>query len=176
MSGPAARCGAVLLPPGDARGRRATRDLSLTNPAHVAYLRHGKGKPPPRTVSACGVMDGGPWAGGVWVPREAEGWACADRTVMPEAEPVSFRWELRDYQAPAVDAVVEAGGGGIVAPCGAGKTVMGCALMARYDTPALVLVHTRDLAAQWAERIRDSLGVEVEIVGYGKRTKGTETS
>lgn len=149
------------------------RELSLTNPAHVAYKRHGKGRPPPRTISACGVMDGGPWAGGVWVPREADGWGGADRTVMPEAEPVEFRWDLRDYQSPAVDAVVRAGGGGIVAPCGAGKTVMGCALVGRYDTPALILVHTRDLAAQWADRVRDSLGVEAEIVGYGKRTDGT---
>jgi superfamily II DNA or RNA helicase len=169
----AARCGAMLLPPKSEGAARARRELSLPNPAHVAWLRHGKGREPDRALSACGVMDGGPWRGGVWAPREAPGWTGgADRTVMPEAEPLTFLWTLRDYQAPAVDAVVAAGGGGIIAPCGAGKTAMGCALMARWDTPTLVLVHTRDLAAQWVDRVRDSLGVEAEVVGYGKRSTG----
>lgn len=165
-------CGALLLRPGDPEAPAWRRRLSLANPAHVAWMRHGKGKEPPHKVTACGTMDGGPWAGGVWVPRGAEGVQGVPRTVAPAAEPVAFRWTLRDYQSAAADSVVDAGGGIVEAPCGAGKTVIGCALVARYDTPALVLVHTRDLAAQWVDRLRDSCGVEAGLVGYGKRKKG----
>ena len=165
-------CGALLLRHGDPDGTRYRRALALPNPQHVAWLRHGKGKPPAPTVSACGVMDGGPWRGGVWVPRAAPGVQGALRTVAPPAPPVAFLWTLRGYQRAAVDAVVEAGGGIVQAPCGAGKTVIGCALVARYNTPALVLVHTRDLAAQWVDRLRKACGIDAGLVGYGKRRKG----
>lgn len=170
--GVGAVCGALLLRPGDAEGPVWRRRLSLPNPKYVSWLRHGKGKQPAKTVTACGTMDGGPWQGGTWVPRCAEGVDGAVRTVAPAADPLSFLWTLRGYQAVAADAVVAAGGGVVEAPCGAGKTAIGCALMARYNTPALVLVHTRDLASQWVERVRDSLGVEAGLVGYGKRKKG----
>jgi superfamily II DNA or RNA helicase len=165
-------CGALLLRPGDANGPRFRRALSLPNPQHLAWKRHGKGKEPAHEVSACGVMDGGPWKGGTWVPRCADGVQGAVRTVAPPAAPLEFLWRLRGYQQAAADAVVEAGGGIVEAPCGAGKTVIGCSLMSRYDTPCLVLVHTRDLAMQWVARIRDSLGIEAGLVGYGKRKKG----
>ena len=50
--------------------------------------------------------------------------------------------------------------GVIVAPCGAGKTQMGVALhrFAMTERPTLVLVHTRDLATQWDQRVRRLLG------------------
>jgi superfamily II DNA or RNA helicase len=93
--------------------------------------------------------------------------------VAPEAESLTFLGALRPYQQAVVDAATATGSGGvIVAPTGSGKTCIGCALMASHDTPALVLVHSRDLADQWVERVRDFLGVEAGIVGYGKRKKG----
>ena len=70
MSAPAAVCGALLLPPGDARAPRWVARLSLPNPAYVAWLRHGKGSQPDKTVSPIVRQDGGPWKGGSLVdPR-----------------------------------------------------------------------------------------------------------
>lgn len=60
---------------------------------------------------------------------------------------------LRPYQVAALRAACAARGGIVVAPCGSGKTVIGAAL-ARACAPlgggTLVLVHTRELAEQWA--------------------------
>jgi len=170
-SGPAAVCGALVYPPGDKRTEAWAKRLSLPNPAYVAWLRHNKGREPRHTVSPLVQMDGGAWRGGFAVPRCAPGAAGsgADRMVSPPAERVTFKGDLRVYQSKAVDDTVSAGGGLVVMPTGAGKTVVGCALISRHDTPALILVHTRDLADQWVARARDFLGVECGVVGYGKK-------
>ena len=164
-----ALCGGLLLRPEDPERARWVRRLRLPNPAFVAWLKHGKGPEPAREVHPLNRQDGGPWNGGAIVPRYAPGVEGADRTTAPEAEPLSFRAELRPYQLEAVDAATRAGHGVIVAPTGAGKTVIGCALLCRHDTAALVLVHSRDLADQWVERIERFCGVRPELLGYGKR-------
>jgi superfamily II DNA or RNA helicase len=46
--------------------------------------------------------------------------------------------------------------------------MMGMAAAARVGRTTLILVHTHDLATQWAERIRQSLGVEAGMIGGGK--------
>jgi superfamily II DNA or RNA helicase len=75
--------------------------------------------------------------------------------------PVGFRFvgSLRDYQQPAVAAAVRAENGVVVAPCGAGKTTIALGIIARVGQPALVLVSSLDLVAQWAERVDAHLGV-----------------
>lgn len=67
---------------------------------------------------------------------------------------------LMDHQKTAVIRASEWRSGVIVAPCGAGKTQMGVALhrFAMTERPTLVLVHTRDLATQWDQRVRRLLG------------------
>ncbi len=87
-----------------------------------------------------------------------------------EGEPLTctFQGELRPYQEPAVQSLVEGVQGLCVAPCGAGKTVIGMAAAARVGRSTLILVHTHDLATQWAERIRQSLGVEAGMIGGGR--------
>jgi superfamily II DNA or RNA helicase len=55
--------------------------------------------------------------------------------------------------------------GTLSAPTGSGKTVMGLYLIARRRQPAVVIVHTKDLAFQWIRRIEQFLGIPADAVG-----------
>lgn len=81
----------------------------------------------------------------------------------------TFTGQLRDHQEPAVRALVDGVQGLVVAPCGAGKTEIGCAAIARVGRSALILVHTLDLATQWQERIKLRLGLDAGLFGGGKK-------
>lgn len=66
--------------------------------------------------------------------------------------------ELRPYQIDAVQGFhrndpLRGGSGVIVLPCGAGKTVIGMALMAHFSTSALIIVPTVSAARQWRAEI-----------------------
>ena len=61
--------------------------------------------------------------------------------------------ELRAYQLDALRAMVERRQGIIQMPCGSGKTTTAAAAMLSTGEPGLVLVHTHDIADQWAETI-----------------------
>ena len=85
---------------------------------------------------------------------EPTGGLTADRTV--ERPLASWRpaAPLRDYQADLLDAVRPDDGAALhlVAPPGAGKTVIGLALAVRNGRRALVLAPTTVIRAQWAEQ------------------------
>ena len=86
-----------------------------------------------------------------------------------------FTGELRPEQERAVRAMVQHEHGVLAAPPGAGKTVMGCALIARHRTATLVLVHRAVLLDQWRQEAMRFLGLKKKETGVwrGKTTKLT---
>ena len=161
--------GAIGIPP-TADQRTARAQCSIPNPRREQYERHcrGKGRPPPPAMLDVSHKVSG-W---LLCPRHFPGASgtAQDRRTLPPSEPRRLGWTLRPYQRAALDAWVATDGDGVVvAPCGAGKTLIGCAALAAVHTPAVVLVHTRDLATQWIERIGEAMpGVEVGEVRHGK--------
>ncbi|SJN49879.1 DEAD/DEAH box helicase [Sphingobacterium sp. JB170] len=88
----------------------------------------------------------------------------------------SFNAALRNHQTNAVNAVAKKDFGVIVAPPGAGKTVIGLKIIADKQQPALIIVHRKQLLDQWVARIESFLGIpkaEIGIIGQGKAKLGT---
>lgn len=76
-------------------------------------------------------------------------------------------WSLRSYQKDAADAFWHGGSGVVVLPCGAGKTIVGAAAMARAEATTLILVTNTVSAHQWKqELIRRTTLTEDEIGEY----------
>jgi superfamily II DNA or RNA helicase len=75
--------------------------------------------------------------------------------------PVNFTFHgvLRPFQQAAVERMLARDFGTLSSPTGSGKTVMALAMIARRRQPAVIVVHTKDLAAQWVERIHTFLGI-----------------
>ena len=82
-----------------------------------------------------------------------------------------FNGELRPEQQIAVREMADHEIGILCAPPGAGKTVMGCALIARHRTSALVLVHRSVLLDQWRESAMRFLGLKKKEIGIWKESK-----
>lgn len=87
----------------------------------------------------------------------------------------TFHCELRGEQERAVREMVKHDYGVLSAPPGAGKTVMGCALIARHRTATLVLVHRAILLEQWREEAGRFLGLKRKEIGVwrGKESRLT---
>ena len=63
--------------------------------------------------------------------------------------------------------------GVLLAPPGAGKTVMGCAIIASRKVATLILVHRKPLLEQWRSRLQQFLGLEkneIGVLGEGNST------
>ncbi len=73
---------------------------------------------------------------------------------------------LRPYQQESVAALAGSAGGGVVLlPCGAGKTLVGIAAAARFQARTLVLCPGRTNAAQWARAFRLWTDLAPDAVG-----------
>lgn len=105
------------------------------------------------------------------------GWPAEDLAgyVDGEAHPIALDesdWQLRSYQREAVEGFWAGGSGVVVLPCGAGKTLVGAAAMARASATTLILVTTTVAARQWKRELvaRTSLSEE-EIGEYSGERK-----
>ena len=86
------------------------------------------------------------------------GWPAEDLAgyVDGEKHPISLRqdgWHLRDYQEMATDSFWEGGSGVVVLPCGAGKTLVGAAAMAKAGATTLILVTNTVAGRQWKREL-----------------------
>ena len=107
----------------------------------------------------------------------ARGWPAEDLAGYTPGEPYDIAlaeegWELRDYQAKAVEAFQRGGSGVVVLPCGAGKTIVGAASMVAVGAKTLILVTNAVSARQWRDELlrRTSL-TEDEIGEYSGQVK-----
>lgn len=100
------------------------------------------------------------------------GWPAEDLAgyVDGEAHPVALsteheQWELRDYQRMAADSFWEGGSGVVVLPCGAGKTVVGAAAMAKAQATTLILVTNTVAGRQWRDELLRRTTLTPEEIG-----------
>jgi superfamily II DNA or RNA helicase len=88
---------------------------------------------------------------------------------------VSFSGRLKPFQQIAVDKMLAKDFGTLSSATGSGKTVMALYMIAKRKQPALIIVHNKELAAQWVESIGVFLGInsdQVGFIGSGKKSVG----
>jgi DNA excision repair protein ERCC-3 len=87
-------------------------------------------------------------------------------------ELVTDDWTVRPYQQQAADSFWHGGSGVVVLPCGAGKTIVGAAAMAKASATTLILVTNTVAARQWKdELLRRTDLTEDEIGEYSGARK-----
>ena len=91
----------------------------------------------------------------------------------------SFKGKLRPFQQEAVDQMLARDFGTLSSATGSGKTIMALYMIAQRRQPTLIVVHTKELAAQWIERIESFLGISPEkigMIGSGQKVMGEKIS
>ncbi len=85
--------------------------------------------------------------------------------------------QLKEQQLAVKEAATKKDFGVIVAPPGSGKTIIGLSIIAEKQQPAIIIVHRKQLAIQWIERIESFLGIprkDIGVIGQGKTTIGKQ--
>ncbi|MFD1775351.1 DNA repair helicase XPB [Paenibacillus rhizophilus] len=101
------------------------------------------------------------------------GYPVLDRAGYHEGEALDIRWkegdctfELRDYQREAARRFDISGGSGIVVlPCGAGKTIVGLAVLEALKCETLILTSNATSVRQWTEELKKRTNLAPEWVG-----------
>ncbi len=108
------------------------------------------------------------------------GWPVEDLAGYTPGEPLTIAlrettggglpFVLRDYQCEAAEVFhasgsARGGSGVVVLPCGAGKTIVGLACMARIQTSTLILTTNITATRQWIAEILDKTDLAADDVG-----------
>lgn len=98
------------------------------------------------------------------------GWPAEDFAgyVDGEAHPIELAengWAIRPYQSHAVDSFWHGGSGVVVLPCGAGKTIVGAAAMAKAKATTLILVTNTVSARQWRDELLNRTSLTEDEIG-----------
>lgn len=88
-----------------------------------------------------------------------------DVRVVPEKLFLEFSGSLTPQQERAIQAVLRHDMGVLVAPPGAGKTVMGCYAIAKRNVPTLILAHRKPILDQWRIQLAALLGLSSRLIG-----------
>jgi DNA excision repair protein ERCC-3 len=104
--------------------------------------------------------------------EDVAGYAAGERLAfrLKDRLPDGSVFQLRDYQRMAVDAFYRegssrGGSGLIVLPCGAGKTVIGIAAMARLNCATLILTTNVTSVRQWKRELLEKTTIAEEQIG-----------
>ncbi len=98
------------------------------------------------------------------------GWPADDLAgyVDGEAHPIALDtadWQLRPYQEQATEQFWAGGSGVVVLPCGAGKTLVGAAAMARASATTLILVTNTVAGRQWKRELVARTSLTADEIG-----------
>ncbi len=95
------------------------------------------------------------------------GYPVQDERDLETGEPldVDLDLELRDYQQDWVERFVDASSGVLVGPPGSGKTVAAMGVLEAVGGETLILVPSRELAAQWREELLAHTNLERDQIG-----------
>ena len=101
------------------------------------------------------------------------------RLSMTEARPapkrlsLKFLGRLTSAQRQTMRQLLAREMGVLVAPPGAGKTIMGCFAVARRNVPTLILSHRKPILEQWRAQLMETLGLSSRDIGQvgGGRNK-----
>jgi len=99
------------------------------------------------------------------------GWPVDDRAGYVDGTPHRIDldhgdgWELRPYQREAVEGFFAGGSGVVVLPCGAGKTLVGAAAMAKASARTLILVTNTVSARQWRRELLARTSLTEDDIG-----------
>ncbi|MBU3949702.1 MAG: DEAD/DEAH box helicase [Proteobacteria bacterium] len=161
-----------------------TEKLTLSNPKWIENEKMGRwNKGTPRVLKFFDRIKGG----GLCIPRGfmrqlillckrhgIEHEIVDNRRFLP---PVDFKFNgvLKPFQDQAVSVMLSKDFGTLNSPTGSGKTVMALYMIKQRMQPALIIVHSKELANQWIERIETFFGIpkeEIGIIGSGKKKIG----